>query len=214
MEKPGDFGSVYTKRQILFRRVPEKKQAVSGSSGMPKQRGKRRSVSIRLQLLAGFLLPVFFVVLVGWISYKKTEEGMIGNYEASVRTMIDTQMEYLDFGLSMIRMDGIQVKTDQELQNLMAGVYARDLTKAFTTYNKNLSDLSMKKTLNTFIGDIYIIPEAGNQVLSTADSASRNGFFEKWAETEEGSSVMAKDHSGWVGSHPEMDALTGYDPEG
>ena len=97
-----------------------------------KRKGISISISIRTQLLVGFLLPLIFVILVGTVSYKKAEQGMISNFETSVRTTIDTQTEYLDFGLSLIRMDAVQIKTDEELQNLMAGVYAKDLTKANT----------------------------------------------------------------------------------
>lgn len=175
---------------------------------------KNISISIRTQLLAGFLLPLIFVILVGTVSYKKAEQGMISNFETSVRTTIDTQTEYLDFGLSLIRMDAVQIKTDEELQNLMAGVYAKDLTKANTIYNKNLADLSIKKTLNTFIKDIYIIPEAGKSIISTSGSISNgNGFYEEWGMTQECEKILDKDNTGWVGEHPQLDELSGYSTE-
>lgn len=175
---------------------------------------KRKGISIRTQLLVGFLLPLIFIILVGTVSYKKAERGMIRNYETSVRTTIDTQTEYLDFGFSLIRMDAIQIKTDEELQNLMAGVYAKDLTKANTTYNKNLADLSIKKTLNTFIKDIYIIPKSGKSIISTSGSMSNgNGFYEDWSMTKEYEKIFDKDNVGWVGKHPQLDELSGHSTE-
>ena len=175
---------------------------------------KKFAVSIKFQLLVGFLLPVVFVVLVGVVSYKKAEQGMIDNYETSVRTTIDTQMEYLDFGLSLIRTDAIQIKTDEELQNLMSGVYAKDLTKASNAYNKNLANLSIKKTLNTFIKDIYIVPKSGNSIISTSDIISNeNGFYEKWSVTDEGKYIQDKNSTGWIGKHPKMDELSGHSSE-
>ena len=179
-----------------------------------KRKGISISISIRTQLLVGFLLPLIFVILVGTVSYKKAEQGMISNFETSVRTTIDTQTEYLDFGLSLIRMDAVQIKTDEELQNLMAGVYAKDLTKANTIYNKNLADLSIKKTLNTFIKDIYIIPEAGKSIISTSGGISNgNGFYEEWGMTQECEKIFDKDNTGWVGEHPQLDELSGYSTE-
>ena len=205
-----DKGKFRTKKLNILK-IKEDKHSEENNRNLSK---KKFTVSLKIQLLVGFLLPVVFVVLVGVVSYKKAEQGMIDNYETSVRTTIDTQMEYLDFGLSLIRTDAIQIKTDEELQNLMSGVYAKDLTKASNAYNKKLANLRIKKTLNTFIKDIYIIPKSGNSIISTSDVISNeNGFYEKWSATEEGKLIQDKNSTGWLGKHPEMDALSGHDSE-
>lgn len=198
-------------KRLNLLKIKEHKHSEENNKNLSK---KKFTVSIKFQLLVGFLLPVIFVVLVGVVSYKKAEQGMIDNYETSVRTTIDTQMEYLDFGLSLIRTDAIQIKTDEELQNLMSGVYAKDLTKASNAYNKNLANLSIKKRLNNFIKDIYIIPKSGNSIISTSDVISnKNGFYEKWSVTEEGKFIQDKNSTGWIGEHSEMDALSGHTSE-
>ena len=208
-----------TKENIRKIQLPKlelkKAERKKGNKKENRKSGKRRFViSIKSQLMLAFIIPVFFVVLVGLISYKKAEQGMIHNYETSVRTTIDTQMKYLDFGLSLIRVDAIQLKTDEELQNLMAGVYAKDLTKASNAFNKNLANVSIKKTLNTFIKDIYIIPKAGKEVISTSNSTlKKDGFFQKWYETPEGKQIREKDNSAWIGEHAQLDALSGHTPE-
>lgn len=45
--------------------------------------------SIRLQLITGFLVPIIFIIIIGVVSYQKSYEGLIQNYEKSALTAID-----------------------------------------------------------------------------------------------------------------------------
>lgn len=178
-----------------------------------KEKKKREfDISIKGQLLIGFMIPVIFVIIVGVVSYKKAESGMIANYETSAQNTIETQMEYIDFGLSLIRSDLVQMKLDLELQSLVGGTYKNDRSKASSVYNKSTSTLGVKATLNKFIQTAYIIPKSDNRIMSsTGGDAKGNGFYEKWAATEEGKQIVS--NGGWVGYHPEMDGMTGYNSE-
>lgn len=169
--------------------------------------------NIKMQLLIGFLVPILFVIGIGTISYRKAEEGMAANYEDSAKTAIDTQMEYLDFGLSLIHADAVQLKLDSELTSLAGGTYKNDSSKASSVYNKTVSSLKVKQTSNAFIKNIYIIPTSDNKIITTAQGslAGQMGYLEKWAATEEGKRYFeGKDMTGWTGSHPQLDALSGY----
>ena len=160
------------------------------------------NVNLKVQLLVGFLVPIFFVILVGVISSKKAEEGMVANFEETARTSIETQMQYLDFGMSMVSAEAMQMRLDTELQSLANGLFKNDLSKASSIYRKNASNIKVSKVMST---------------LESSDQ-SADGYYEKWAETEEGQKVIYEKNvidwlgksTAWVGSHPQMDALTGY----
>lgn len=175
-------------------------------------------MNIKLQLLFGFAIPVIFVILVGVISYNKAEEGMINNYEVSAQNTIDTQMDYLDFGFYLIRGDVAQIKLDTELQCLVGGMYKNDQPKASTITNQTNSSIVIKKTLNEFINNIYIVPKSDQNIISTTKVSTKTntqavGFYEEWSKTEEGKGINISQITGWISSHPEMDKLTAYDPE-
>jgi len=186
-----------------------------------KKREKKKiniDFNIKLQLLVGFAIPVIFVILVGMISYNKAEEGMISNYEISAQNTINTQMDYLDFGLSLIRGDAVQIKLDTELQSLVAGTYKNDVSKASSATTKANSSLTVKANLNQFINDMYIIPKSDQQIISTNKilangSKQPNGFYETWSKTEEGKLINSGEITGWISKHPEMDKLTTYNSE-
>lgn len=179
--------------------------------------GKSRfqfNVSMKVQLLIGFLVPVIFVIMVGAISYRRAESGMAENYESAAVTAIDAQMHYLDFGLSVINADAVQMKLDSDLASLVAGTYKNDSSKTSSVYNKTLSSIKVKQTSNAFIKNIYIIPKSDNRIISTSGSTNEQGYYEQWAATEEGQYfVKGSNSSEWIGEHPMLDSMSGYSTE-
>lgn len=181
------------------------------------------NLNLKVQLLVGFLVPIFFVIMVGVISSQRAEAGMVSNFEESARTAIETQMQYLDFGMSMVSAEAMQMRLDTELQSLVNGLFAKDLSKASSIYRKNSSNIKVRQRSNELINSIYIIPKSGSKVMSTLESSeqSSDGYYDTWAATEEGQNIIYErniaDWLGkpvsWVGSHPGLDELTGYNPE-
>ena len=174
--------------------------------------------NIKAQLLVGFIVPVAFVVIVGLSAYDKAKEGMIESYENTAAITINTQMDYLDFGLSLIRNDVIQFKLDTELQSYFGGLYHLDRAKSGSVKNKTNSSIVVKAGLNKFINNLYIIPKEEFEIISTDKTGFKGnkmpqGFYEEWSTTEEGKAVISSQITGWVSEHPELDKLTGYDPE-
>lgn len=175
-------------------------------------------INIKLQLLFGFAIPVIFVILVGVISYNKAEEGMIANYEIATQNTIDTEMEYLDFGFSLIRGDISQLKLDSELQSLVGGTYKLDKAKTSAVINKTSSNILIKQTLNGFINNIYIVPKSDQEVITTSKKSTANGYheygyYEEWSKTEEGKAIIEAKNTTWISDHSEMDKLTELNPE-
>ena len=177
----------------------------------------------KMQLLVGFLVPIFFVILVGVISSRQAEAGMISNFEESASSSIETQMQYLDFGMSMVSAEAMQMRLDTELQSLVNGLFKKDLSKASSIYRKNSSSIKVRQRSNELIHAIYIIPKSGSKVMSTLESSdqSTDGYYEDWSVTEEGQKVIFEKNvadwlgktTSWIGQHPEMDKMTGYKPE-
>ena len=176
-----------------------------------KQSRKRKfslDINIKFQLFTGFILPILCVVIVGTVSYKKAESGMIANYEVSTMNTIETKVKYIDFGLSLIRTDALQIKLNSDLQNMVYGTYDNDEVKIKQIREKILSELKVKMMLNNFIGNLYIVPASNAQIIDPVSiNSSRKGFFKEWQETQEGTAVFNEEITGWIGIHPEMDTL-------
>lgn len=175
-------------------------------------------INIKMQLFVGFIVPILFVIGIGLISYQKAETGMAESYEETARSTIDTQLQYLDFGLSLINADAVQMKLDAELSSLVGGTYKNDSSKASAVFNKTLSSLKVKQASNAFIQNIYVIPKSDNKIITTAQATTNQmGFYEEWAKTEEGQRFISGENTAnwvgqtsWTGSHAALDELTGY----
>ena len=225
MSKKNEDGTKLSKINLKLKKKKVKKEVGAESLKVQNEKTKKEKkkinfdLNIKVQLLFGFAIPVVFVILVGVISYNKAEEGMIANYEVSAQNTIDTQMDYLDFGLSLIRGDAVQIKLDQELQSLMAGTFKNNPSQASSVTTKTNSSITVKANLNQFINNIYIVPKADQNIISTTKILSAggtkqpSGFYEEWSKTEEGKAINSGEITGWISSHPEMDKLSTYDSE-
>ena len=224
MSKKKENGRKLSKINLKFKKEKTEKEVgvetlkVQNEETKEEKKKINFDLNIKVQLLFGFAIPVVFVILVGVISYNKAEEGMIANYEVSAQNTIDTQMDYLDFGLSLIRGDVVQIKLDQELQSLMAGTYKNNASQASAVNTKTNSSITVKANLNEFINNIYIVPKADQNIISTTKILTGGtkqpaGFYDEWSKTEEGKAINSGEIEGWISSHPEMDKLSTYDSE-
>lgn len=85
----------------------------SGQKKTVKQNNKRMTeektdkkefgISLRIQLIVGFAVPILFLIGVGVISYRNASSGMIENYENSAINALDMTMECLERGFSECR---------------------------------------------------------------------------------------------------------------
>ena len=94
-------------------------------------------INLKTQLIIGFIVPVIFVFIVGIFAYNKAEEGMIGNYENSAVTLVGNQLDYLDFGFSLLKGDLTQLKLDTELQSYLSGLYRKEKS-SYSNYTRVL----------------------------------------------------------------------------
>lgn len=177
------------------------------------------NLNLKVQLLVGFVIPIIFTIVVGLSAESKAEKEMISNYESSAHTTISTKMDYIDFGLNLIRNDVIQLKLDLDVQSYFGGTYKNNPSKAANTKNTTNTTVTIRQSLNKFINNIYFIPKSDYEIISTTKnyidrSHMPPGFYEEWSETEEGKAVNNGENNGWVSSHPEMDKYTTYDPDG
>ena len=73
---------------------------------------KRLSVSLKLQIIIGFLIPVIFIVLVGNAAYDKASEGLINNYEGVAMNSIHMASKMVDSGLQSLELNALALFKD------------------------------------------------------------------------------------------------------
>lgn len=68
--------------------------------------------SIKAKLMIGLLIPILVFLIYGIISYKKSEDAIISNYEASASDTISAINKYMDIGLNLAEKSTMEITFD------------------------------------------------------------------------------------------------------
>lgn len=178
------------------------------------KKGKKRRVlfGIRLQLYIGFALPIFFVIMVGRISYQKAAEGMVANYESATVKSMNMASQFLDFGFNAVEAEMLQLYMDSDVSKYASGLFASaplEMNKFLTSMS---TSLLAKQTANTFIYNMHFIPKSELRAISTANGTIM-GFWDELSILPEGQK-MSGYNGVWMGEHPALDEKFRMDASG
>lgn len=177
-----------------------------------KMHEKKMRISMRMQLIIGFIIPIIFVFMVGIISYHKAENGMIYNYETASQNSIQTKIDYIDYGFKLLESDSMQLSLDEDISKFAAGMYENDQLTTKNIKNNIEAIIKIKTATNKFIDEIFIISNTKQNIISSYEKNS-NSIFEDWIGTSEGKQILNNDSQSWIGLHPEIDKMLSRDSE-
>lgn len=175
---------------------------------------KRFSISIRIQLMIGFAIPIAFLVVIGVISYWNASSGMIENYEKSAVNAIDMTMECLERGFAPSVSNILELANNTTVSSYVQGGYNSD-TSALTAVRQSIAkDIMVKQTTNDFIENIYIIPNGENLVITTSNLSNTKvqSFLSRLRESEDGV-LMQEPGILWGSIHSFVDEKMGISQE-
>ena len=164
--------------------------------------------SLKLRLLAGFLVPVCFVVMVGSYAYQKAAEGMLKNYESSTLQTLQMTVQYMDFGFETMEADSLQIFNDENVVLYALGQKNDDPAgeKQILNYVKNM--INMKKVSNQFIEEIHLVTGNGTNCITSAaigKGGSTDGFYQELLEEKQEPLSSRVNSEKWAGTHEVLD---------
>ena len=161
---------------------------------------------IRVQLIIGFIIPVFFLVFTGFFSYSAASKGMIKNYEQSTQKAIQMALQYLDIGLTFTKNQALEIVSNETMSNYSYGMYAEDKIKQSMLYTQLYYELEELAKNNSFIKNIHIITEDNINLISTAAGENTKGFYQEFINSAEGQTLFTN-HTieAWASSHTVID---------
>ena len=169
------------------------------------------SVSIRLKLIASFLVPVIFIIVLGVASFYKAAQGIRSSYEHSARQAVNMTTQYLSLGVNSIKTLSTQYINDNEANEYFFGFYGKDNLES-NSYHRNLTGSAMTKaSSDDFISNISILSDKVKSITTLKSQADNicAGFF----DTEFGSEVNNSKASYWTGSNDYLDEKLGTGSE-
>lgn len=193
----------------MKKQTKEQKMAAEGKAEKGRKKAavrKKGRFGIRGQIVACFVVPIVFVILVGLFSYWRAESGMEEKYTESTVQTLDTIVEYIDYGCELIESEAFKYAYDTQLSQYYLGLYENDTAKRTSTFNNARDSIRTSAVVNPMINGIYVI--TGNEIdmLTSGSEGQRKGFLEDWREAESVS-------SGWYDGHPYADEQIGISAE-
>ena len=177
-----------------------------------KKNNKAKPINLKLQIVIGFIIPIFIVIFVGVSAYNKAETGLIETYETSTCTSIEMASQLIDFGLKNLTSTAIEISSNSDFLGYVAGTESLDSVQSM---NDLKSTLLMKKLSNDFIQNVHVIPNSSSICLSTAKInvfKGEDSYNDICKEFESQCSAIESTKK-WGSSHSELDNLFGLNTD-
>lgn len=127
-----------------------------------------RKISFKLTLC--FFIPVCFIILLGFTSYKKAETAITQNYETSSLQTMEAMNRYLALVVDSVQSNYKSYFVEGEIMAYAKGQYNNDnLTRANikSTYGTEFKGCVTKDVL---ISNIYLVTDATDSIITSTQS--------------------------------------------
>lgn len=186
---------------------------LKGNNGITKifriLQGIKLFATIRFKLIAAFLVPIAFIIILGFVSFRKASEAIVNNYEIATTRTIEMAGEYIGFGLNSVEATSVQYTNDDFIYKYFIEMYENDATESNRVRQSIKNNLSAKKVTDVFIEDIFLISDTVASI-TTSNSTFESGIYKSFAATELGSYLKDnRTEMVWVGEDACLDEKFG-----
>ena len=172
----------------------------------------KTKMSIRFQLMIGFMIPVLCVIAVGVTSYQKAAAGLKKNYEASSQTALQMTMTSFEEAMQSIATATAELSQDATVMSYSLGGFDSDSVKQAQAVSNIRNILNVKETSSDMIEAIHIIPVAGDDIITTKTlkASSMDSFIGEFSGTED-EALLADGYLHWGTTHAAIDEQMGME---
>lgn len=184
----------------------KKLKIVKGDSHRKKE-GILKTISIRLLLYVGFMIPILFMITVGLVSYQKASEGLRENYEESAENAVEMTSKYLEQGFNVAKAMIMELTGDTTIKSYSLGGLDKDSTQKDQA-NKSIKTMILsKQSFNEMIGEIYILPDSEQKFITTKTlnkTSELESFLDEMIEAGE-DQIFKDSYVKWNSYHSFLD---------
>ena len=167
--------------------------------------------SLRVKLTAFFLIPVIFIMIVGYTAYSIASQGMQKTYESNAMTTLEQVAQYYELTFEVVESKAEQLASLSELKNLYGGAYtdADELRSALSNVKRSAKNLAESDRI---VGDLSVLSfkqtsfsvANGNYLMVDYIGSSTAAEFEKTADYS--LIKAASGESAWIGVRSFIDS--------
>lgn len=159
---------------------------------------------IRNKIFLSFIVPVIFMAVVGYVSYRYAEKGLNEKFIESATQTVNMAMDYLDMSNTYIQSEAMRYMVDAGVESFVLGMPGSDTA----AYNKYFTDerlvLLASQSSNPFIKNIHFITKSSYNMLSTSTADKLPGVYDDYVVYLMDSYEAGK-YPRWVATHDIID---------
>ena len=171
------------KETKLKKKTETKEQKTKNTNKVPLFR------QIKIKLIASFLVPVVFIIILGTVSYNKASEQIISSYETSANQTMQMMNEYLSLSFDTVQSSYKEYMNDDELQKFFKGLYDNDTATRGALPGQYLTEFTHDVSADALISNIYFLSDS--QVSIATTQTTEPMLYTAYTETPEGAQVAA-----------------------
>ena len=162
--------------------------------------------SIRTTLMAAFVLPVLFIIILGIVSYNIASSVVLTKYKESAVSTVSAVSNYLEVVCDTVSSKALDMIIDNDLKNYYSSRVDANSSEAISLYKASLNLIQSAPNTNEKIYSCSVIAENGRYLSSQTGTSSDTAYAE-FMETPEGLYMAenTKVRNKWLGSHTYVD---------
>lgn len=169
---------------------------------------------IRVKLTLFFLVPVLFIIILGYMAYTSSSKAIINNFTDATITSFDKTSAYFGLIMQNIEDKALQIATDNQIRQYYAGKFSGDVLEESNVLKAISSNLANSKNFDKYIENIYVFANDKKPIsTSTAFDFDANPYA-GFMETEEAALINSKEKINyWSGYHRFIDTELDIKPD-
>lgn len=165
---------------------------------------------IQFKMTAAFLVPVVFIVILGYASFERASAGIVKSYEESVNQTMQMMNQYLTLVFDTVQSNYKEYLNDETLTQYYKGLYDSDTTKQYTVPKQYTTDFHGFVTTDAMISNIYVLSD--NEPSIGTSTLTGDKIYSEYLTTPEGALVDSDRYSYFVfGNQSTIDEKLGTD---
>lgn len=172
----------------------------------------RNVATIRAKLILSFLIPIAFILILGFVSFNKAADGIRSSYENSTEQTIQMTGKYLQLGVESIEEVATQYISDSIKQKYVQGYYSDDIVVNSKNYNDINNEIFKKEKMDAFISRIYLITDKVKPIVTS--ELAKEKICADFYQTDLGIDLDShRTKTVWLGQNSYLDENLGVGPD-
>ncbi len=164
----------------------------------------RKFSGIRTTLLIGFAFPVLLMAIFGIVSYNRSANAVIRNYESIASDALNAVRDYVFMGIDAVSKKSYELTDNKNVKSYYKNVDKMSQEEGAALLEPLKNEVANARASHTFIYAMHVIGEKGSSISSVGDLPE--DIYSRFLESPEGQSIAtALERYVWIGKHGFLD---------